>query len=421
MYRVLKLNESMKLKEKDAISDYKDYCKDKGLNPSDQSSKDSYIKDFSKWYAQYNGLATLKAAKQKVRDKLNTLKEGKEYRYVTTHGIGPGTLPNGVYIKSEELKNGKTAIYTNRPLTSEELKKYDIKDEWIQEGEHLKANRNFIEELIKAGALDDYDELKNDEKAFNDAVDYWVEHYFDDYSDTEIKQAKEDGIAYDVARDLGIEPGSEEENQLNGLYEAEDEETAEDIEQQNEIEDNAEETVDSEDDQDENPIEEESDLDKELDEIRNILVDLDDIRLYKIVGDDDEFYILGKVSDSSNDVEMLVDTQPADVYDNPEESGNEIVPQEQIESKFQFVTLPKKIDMIKDMYPKYGKELNPRHEELISYLTNLLIEQNPEAAEELNNEEGIEINEPENNLPDETPEELDEPIINNKEDEEDYE
>ena len=259
----------------------------------------------------------------------------------------------------------------------------------------------------------------------------------------EIKDGKNDTISLDSAKQLlknayikaksyySFEPEEIDKriakdipDLFEGLKEAEepeDEETAEEIEQQNEIEDNAEETVDSEDDQDENPIEEESDLDKELDEIRNILVDLDDIRLYKIVGDDDEFYILGKVSDSSNDVEMLVDTQPADVYDNPEESGNEIVPQEQIEAKFQFVTLPKKIDMIKDMYPKYGKELNPRHEELISYLTNLLIEQNPEAAEELNNEEDIEINEPENNLPDETPEESDEPIINNKEDEEDYE
>lgn len=395
MYRVLKLNESAELKENTEEHDlsrdlYGDEA-DKRAN-EDQRALEKYLQLAREIKDGKNDTISLDSAKKLLKN---------------------------AYIKAK-------SYYSFEPEEIDKRIAKDIPDlfEGLKEGEHLKANRNFIEELIKAGALDDYDELKNDEKAFNDAVDYWVEHYFDDYSDTEIDQAKEDGIAYDVARDLGIEPGSEEENQLNGLYEAEepeDEETAEDIEQQNEIEDNAEETVDSEDDQDENPIEEESDLDKELDEIRNILVDLDDIRLYKIVGDDDEFYILGKVSDSSNDVEMLVDTQPADVYDNPEESGNKIIPQEQIEAKFQFVTLPKKIDMIKDMYPKYGKELNPRHEELISYLTNLLIEQNPEAAEELNNEEDIEINEPENNLPDETPEELDEPIINNKEDEEDYE
>ena len=57
-----------------------------------------------------------------------------EYRYITNHGIGLGTLPNNVYVRSEDLENGKTAIYTNRPLSDEELKKYDIKPEWVQEG-----------------------------------------------------------------------------------------------------------------------------------------------------------------------------------------------------------------------------------------------------------------------------------------------
>lgn len=61
-----------------------------------------------------------------------------EYRYITNHGIGPGTVPNGVLVRSEELDYGKTAIYTNRPLTSEELKKYDIKPEWIQESKSNK-------------------------------------------------------------------------------------------------------------------------------------------------------------------------------------------------------------------------------------------------------------------------------------------
>lgn len=74
---------------------------------------------------------------------------------------------------------------------------------------------------------------------------------------------------------------------------------------------------------------------------------------------------------------MLVDTQPADIYDNLEDSGlsldnssdvtninsnqedkndsddNLKVSDEGIKTKYDFVTLPKKIDMIKDMYPKY--------------------------------------------------------------------
>ena len=57
----------------------------------------------------------------------------KEYRYITNHGIGPGTMPKDTYIRSEDLDNGKTAIYLNRPLTQQELDKYDIKPEWVQE------------------------------------------------------------------------------------------------------------------------------------------------------------------------------------------------------------------------------------------------------------------------------------------------
>lgn len=400
MYRILKLNESSKLQEKDVIQDYKDYCKDKNLDSKEQSSKEAYIKDFSKWYAQYNGLSTLKAAKEKVKADLDTLKEeakadrkfieeliksgalddidelktteefedavnywvdhyfddysdiekeeakqdgilkeSKEYRYITTHGIGPGTLPDGVYIRCEDLDNGKTAIYTNRPLTAEELKKYDIKDEWIQESHKLTE-----------ASIDD-----------------------------EIQDELED--------------------------QSEEEEKQEDIEDAKE---NQEETVDSEEDQEENPIEEESLLDTQLDELRDILIDLDDIRLYKIVSQDkDEFYILGKVSDNSDDVEMLVDTQPID-FEGKEDSDEEVNP-EDLKQKFQFVTLPLQFNQIKDMNPKYGEDLEPNHDEIVSYLMNLLVEQNPEAAEE-HKEDKVEIKEPED-------EESFDEIIPEKEDE----
>lgn len=74
-----------------------------------------------------------------IKDIKSDKAEGtREYRYITNHGIGPGTVPNGVLVRSEELDYGKTAIYTNRPLTSEELKKYDIKPEWIQESKSNK-------------------------------------------------------------------------------------------------------------------------------------------------------------------------------------------------------------------------------------------------------------------------------------------
>ena len=70
-------------------------------------------------------------AMQKITDK--QMPKGG-YRYITTHGIGPGTLPKDVEVfKTEDINGGKIAMYISRPLTSEELKQYDIKPEWIQE------------------------------------------------------------------------------------------------------------------------------------------------------------------------------------------------------------------------------------------------------------------------------------------------
>ena len=70
-------------------------------------------------------------AMQKIADK--QMPEGG-YRYITTHGIGPGTLPKDVKVfKTEDIRGGRIAMYISRPLTSEELKQYDIKPEWIQE------------------------------------------------------------------------------------------------------------------------------------------------------------------------------------------------------------------------------------------------------------------------------------------------
>ena len=70
-------------------------------------------------------------AMQKIADK--QMPKGG-YRYITTHGIGPRTLPKDVSVfKTEDISSGRIAMYISRPLTSEELKQYDIKPEWIQE------------------------------------------------------------------------------------------------------------------------------------------------------------------------------------------------------------------------------------------------------------------------------------------------
>ena len=111
---------------------------------------------------------------------------------------------------------------------------------------------------------------------------------------------------------------------------------------------------------------------------------------------------------------MLVDTQPIDYENRDTEEVKELTPEE-VAQKYQFMSLPQKFENIKDMNPKYGKDLTPDHEEIVSYLMNLLIEQNPEAAEEAKDEE-VPIEEPENDEFPEVPEE-----INSEEEDEDEE
>lgn len=78
---------------------------------------------------------------------------------------------------------------------AKQLNKDTIDDnEIISESEdtkpHKKADRQFITALIKSGALDDIDTLEK-EGGFEDAVDYWVNHYYDDYTDKELEDLDE--------------------------------------------------------------------------------------------------------------------------------------------------------------------------------------------------------------------------------------
>lgn len=60
------------------------------------------------------------------------------YRYLTKHGVGPGTLPKDVkLVKWEDLDNYYTAIWTDRFLTTKELQQYDIFPEYIQNPEDV--------------------------------------------------------------------------------------------------------------------------------------------------------------------------------------------------------------------------------------------------------------------------------------------
>lgn len=110
-------------------------------------------------------------AMQAIADK--QMPEGG-YRYMARHAVGPGTLPKGVKVfKTEETPNGKIAMYISRPLTSAELKKYDIDPEWIQEDQYDAERRQGRPGISKIAEEEYYD---NGE---------WYKEHIKDYKDEE--------------------------------------------------------------------------------------------------------------------------------------------------------------------------------------------------------------------------------------------
>ena len=115
------------------------------------------------------------------------------------------------------LVDTKPEEVNSEDLSDEEpiIDNIDIDDKDLNEAEggKIKANRKFIEDLIKDGALDDIDTL-NKEGGFDRAVDYWVNHYFDDHSDKEIEdmKANKDTRLAESSEDLDTEEPSEEDN-----------------------------------------------------------------------------------------------------------------------------------------------------------------------------------------------------------------
>ena len=54
-------------------------------------------------------------------------KTPQDYEYILRHGVGPGTLPKDVSVLDwEDLPNWKTAVWIDRPLTSEEMEEYEV-------------------------------------------------------------------------------------------------------------------------------------------------------------------------------------------------------------------------------------------------------------------------------------------------------
>ena len=267
------------------------------------------------------------------------------------------------------------------------------------------AKKKFREEFLKESV-----EIDHYEKCDNCGKEVGV--YTDGSTDLVIDNGKY--YCEKCALELGLLEST--------LTEAEDEEKEEEIEQ---VEDDLEDTLDSEENQEENPVEEESELDKQLDELRKVLIDLD-LNLYQVTSKEDpnnSIYIIGKVAEDNNDTLMLIDTkpeehddikiedepiepeinqeeeveQPEEVLDNiPNEENDVVEPDEKEEpveqeletpeERFDFVVLPKTFAEINELNPRYGEDLTPDHEAIMDYLMNCLIEIDPEAAEEIQDE-----------------------------------
>lgn len=173
---------------------------------------------------------------------------------------------------------------------------------------------------------------------------------------------------------------------------------------------NSEDTVDEvvDDIQDETPTEDEEEisaLDTQLNELREILPDLD-LRLYQVTNKEDTnkvFYFIGKVAEDSDDVLMLVDTNPEAEEISVEEGSLKEAAFEAIEDEkedeepenFDFQVIPNSYDELAKLNPRYGEDLTPDHEKIMEYLMNCLVKKNPDRAEELQAEK--------------TPEDLEEP------------
>nr|CAI9751625.1 hypothetical protein YSBCXYJI_YSBCXYJI_CDS_0016 [Caudoviricetes sp.] len=76
----------------------------------------------------------------KDEHKINESLNDKNYVYILRHGFGPSTVPKTVdIIDFEDLDNGRTKIWLDRPLTKEEINYYDIDDK-VEES--LKNKKN---------------------------------------------------------------------------------------------------------------------------------------------------------------------------------------------------------------------------------------------------------------------------------------
>jgi len=138
------------------------------------------------------------------------------YRYITKHGLGPGTLPDGVeLIKWEDLDNYKTAIWLSRPLTKKELDYFDIYPEYIQSARKSDPY-DFCESLKKelSAALHDFMVKKAG----------FPEDEADEYSGCDVSLA-EDAVVADVWAELSFDATMDLQDTLNKIVEKYDDQS----------------------------------------------------------------------------------------------------------------------------------------------------------------------------------------------------
>ena len=112
------------------------------------------------------------------------------YLYIFKHGVGPGTIPNDVkVIKWKDLPNYYTAVWLDRFLTTDELRRYDIPSEtdinyYLDRIGYCQKNGDVVpcDEIndFEGVDLDDYVEGCDDVTASTDFDDISIDMWYGD-------------------------------------------------------------------------------------------------------------------------------------------------------------------------------------------------------------------------------------------------
>ena len=98
---------------------------------------------------EYKGDATMKLKIKESEIPFESKRNNRcPYWYIFKHGIGPGTIPEDVKVgKVKDLDNYYSIVWLDRPLSTKELKYYDIYPETMNR-QILKGRLGYSEEEI---------------------------------------------------------------------------------------------------------------------------------------------------------------------------------------------------------------------------------------------------------------------------------